>query len=400
MTDVRRTEQRIVVVGAGLAGLRLVESLREGGHTGPIALVGAEEEPPYDRPPLSKQVLRGERDVVHLREDYDPLGVDLRLGTRAIALDPERKAITLHGGSVLSYDSVVIATGAVPRTLPGTEQYGNVRVLRTATDAYRLRYDLRGARRLTVIGGGFIGCEVAASARAMGVEVVIVEMLSRPLVRVLGDAVAHLVQELHESHGVEVHGSASVDAFYGEGQVTSLRLTDGAEIHTDVVLAGLGVVPDTAWLETSGLELDNGVVCDRFGQAAPGVWAVGDVARWNHVGTGEQHRLEHWMNAAEMAAAVAANILADESERTPYAPVAYVWSDQYDVKIQSVGFYHATDDVTLLRVGPKRRHFAIYGRDARVTGAVGFSAAPQMMKIRHLLVTGASVQDAIALVSG
>jgi 3-phenylpropionate/trans-cinnamate dioxygenase ferredoxin reductase subunit len=363
-------------------------------------MVGAEHELPYDRPPLSKQVVRGEREVVLFRDEYESLEVDLRLGVAAKALDVEARVVTLEDSTTLTYDAVVVATGATPRLMPGTEDFANVHVLRTAAEARVLRDALRSARHLTVIGGGFIGCEVAASARQLDIDVTLVEVLQHPLVRVLGHSVASLVEQMHVDHGVDVHADTSVDAFVGDGRVTSIRLVDGAAFDTDVVLAGLGVTPDVAWLEGSGLELDNGVVCDRYGAAGPDVWAVGDVARWHHVGTGAQHRLEHWTNAAEMAAAVARNVLAEPDEREPYAPIAYVWSDQYDVKIQSVGFYRADDAVTLLTVGPKQRQLALYGRDGRLTGAVGFSAAKEIAAIRRLLGEGGSVEDALALVEG
>jgi len=394
------TEQRIVIVGAGLGGLRVAEGLRQAGHRGPIVLLGAESELPYDRPPLSKQVLRGEKELVYLREEYDSLGLDFRRGVSAQSLDVAGHRVTLDDGSVLEYDAVVIATGAVPRVLPETEGYENVHVLRTANDAYVLREELTRAKHLTIVGGGFIGCEVAASARAMGVEVTIVEILTRPLIRVLGDAVSQLVSDIHVDHGVDIHGATSIATFHGEGRLTGVTLTDGTEIKTDVLLAGLGVTPDVGWLEGSGLEIDNGVICDEFCQAAPGVWAVGDVARWRHVGLDELRRLEHWTNAADMASAVAMNIVAPDGERQPYLPVPYVWSDQYDVKIQSVGFFRESDDVTLLKVGPKQKQVAIYGRDGKLTGAVGFSAPAPVMRLRQLLVDGGSVQEAIDRVSG
>ena len=317
MTTSEKAGQRIVIVGAGLAGVRVAETLRRSGHTGPIVMVGAEPELPYDRPPLSKQVVRGEREVVLFRDEYESLDVDLQLGVAAKSLDVEGHVVTLEDLTTLTYDAVVVATGATPRLMPGTEDFTNVHVLRTAADSRVLRDALRGARHLTVIGGGFIGCEVAASARLLEVKVTLVEVLPHPLVRVLGEAVARLVEQMHVDHGVDVHAGTSVEEFVGDGRVTSIRLADDAVFDTDVVLAGLGVTPDVAWLAGSALELDNGVVCDRFGAAGPDVWAVGDVARWHHVRTGELHRLEHWTNAAEMAVAVSRNILAEPDEREP-----------------------------------------------------------------------------------
>lgn len=391
----------VVVVGAGLAGLRTVEELRAAGHTGSITLLGEESDAPYDRPPLSKQVLRGERDVVPLREDLDSLDADVRLGVTAVALDPERSAVRLESGADVRYDVAVIATGATPKALPGYENDPRIAYLRTASDSRRLHKALTGARHLVVVGGGFIGCEVAASARAMGVGVTIVEVLPRPLVRVLGERVAALVQEIHVSHGVDVRGGTRVTTIAGDGAIEGVTLEDGTEIDADVLLAGLGVAPVTGWLEGSGVAVGDGVLCDAFcATSVPGVYAVGDVARWQNASTGDARRVEHWTNAIEMAAVVARNIVGASGEPTPFRTVPYVWSDQYDVKLQSVGFYAADDDVTIVQVGPKQRTLAVYGRDGALTGAVGFSAAPQVMKLRGLIAAGgARVEDALSAVS-
>jgi 3-phenylpropionate/trans-cinnamate dioxygenase ferredoxin reductase subunit len=398
MTPTDALGQHVVVVGAGLAGLRTVEGLRLAGHTGPITLVGDESRRPYDRPPLSKQILRGERDVIPLREEYDTLDLNLRLGIAASGLDTDRKTLVLDGGEEVGYDTLVIATGAGPRLLPGFEKHPGVHYLRTADDSLGLRDALAGARHLAVVGGGFIGCEAAASARALGKQVTIIELLPHPLVRVLGEQVAVIVQRLHEDHGVDVRTGVQVERIEGEPAITALVLSDGSCIDADVVLAGLGVAPATGWLAGSGVTVDNGVVCDEFCRtSAPGVYAVGDVARWSHLGTGDLRRVEHWTNAGEMANAVVHDILDEDPQ--PFRPIPYVWSDQYDLKIQSVGFYAAEDDVTLLKVGPKERTLAIYGRRAALTGAVGFSAAPQVMKLRRLLTEHASVQEAIEAVA-
>lgn len=403
MTRPQTLQKEIVVVGAGLAGLRTVEGLRLAGHTGRITLVGDEQRRPYDRPPLSKQNLRGERDIIALRDDdYSALDVALMLGTAATALDPVAKQLTLADGRRLDYDVLVIATGAAPRPLPGFADHPAVHYLRTAEDSLRLRDALTPAHHVAVVGGGFIGCEVAASARALGKQVTMVELLDRPLVRVLGDRVAALVQAMHTEHGVVVRTNVQVEqvetAPDRPGAVTGLVLSDGSRVDADVLLAGLGVAPVTGWLDGSGLTVDNGIVCDEFCRtSAPDVYAVGDVARWQHLGTGDLRRVEHWTNAGEMANAVVHSILDETPE--PFRPIPYVWSDQYDLKIQSVGFYDPGDDITLLAVGKKERTLAIYSRDAVLTGAVGFSAAPQVMTMRRLLAANASVQEAIAAVA-
>jgi NADPH-dependent 2,4-dienoyl-CoA reductase/sulfur reductase-like enzyme len=396
-------ESRIVVIGAGLAGLRVVENLRAHQHRGPITLVGEEKRPPYDRPPLSKDVLRGDRPVIELRkpEAYDELGLDLRLGVTATGLDVAAREVELDGGVRLPYDHAVIATGAVPRTLPTIGNVAGVHYLRTAEDSLELGAAIRSARSFAVVGGGFIGCEVAASARAMGVDVTLVELLEQPLARVLGSVLGEEVARLHRSHGVDVRCGVGVSGVVGESTVERLMLSDGSEIDADVALVCLGVVPATDWLAGSDLHVDNGVVCDEHGRAsAAGAWAVGDMARWRDPVSGRHARIEHWTNAVEQAEVVAANILAGGQSLRSHAPVPYVWSDQYEFKIQSVGYPDPADDVELLRVGKRDRLMALYSRDGKLTAAVGFSVAAAVMKVRTLLIGGVSLDEARAAVGG
>jgi 3-phenylpropionate/trans-cinnamate dioxygenase ferredoxin reductase subunit len=370
---------RVVVVGAGIGGLRTVERLRHRGYEGQIVLLGAERHLPYDRPPLSKHVLRGERDTVWLRADNDfsVLNVAVRVDDPAQGLDVERQVITAGQGAV-PYDAAVIATGAVPRRVPGVAGH----VLRTLDDAERLRASLSPGGRLGVIGAGLIGCEVAASARAMGVDVDLIDVLAGPLIRVVGPKVAHLVAEMHTEHGVALHMSSGVAQSAG-GRLT---LGDGRRLEVDVVLEAIGATPDTGWLAGSAIELDDGVVCDLDGRAAPNVYAVGDVARWGG------RRSEHWTNAGQQADHVAAVIL--DQER-PAAEVAYWWSDQYDVKLQGLGSPGADDDVELVRWGPKARTIAVYSNNGRLTGAVGFSAAGGVMRLRADITAGADVNEIV-----
>lgn len=388
--------RRVVVVGAGLAAVRLAEELHEQGFDGSLVVVGEEHVPPYDRPPLSKHVLRGEREAPPLLQpdDYARLGVDLRLGTRAVALHADRRELLLEDGSTLAYDALVVATGAAPRHVPDVEGPG-VHVLRTAQDAEGLRAAVQEAGRVTIVGGGFIGCEVAASARAMGADVVLLEVLSLPLVRVLGPTVAEEVVRLHRDNGVDVRPATSVLEVHGEGPGRTLVLSDGTTVPGDVVLVGIGVEPRTDWLEGSGLEVDGGVVCGADGRSSvDGVWAVGDVARWWVPSQQAHRRIEHWTNASEQAGVVARNLLGAQEQ---HDPVAYVWSDQYSTKWQLVGLPAPTDDVTLLAVGPKGdRLLAVYGRDGRLTGALGASAPRPVMKVRQLLAEGSSYDDALA----
>jgi 3-phenylpropionate/trans-cinnamate dioxygenase ferredoxin reductase subunit len=369
----------IVVVGAGLAGLRTVERLRHRGYEGRIVLLGAEPHLPYDRPPLSKQVLRGEREDAWLRKDndYSGLDVEVRLDEAALGLDVAAGTVHTSNGE-LRYDVLVIATGAIPKRIPGIKGL----TLRTLDDARRLRSALRPGARLAVIGAGLVGCEVAASARAMDIEVSLVDVLAGPLIRVLGAQVAHVVADLHTQHGVALHMNAMVAQSSG----AQLTLGDGTVVAADVVLEAIGAVPDTAWLADSQLTLQDGVVCDEQGYAGPNVFAVGDVARWGG------HRSEHWTNAGQQADFVSARILGQE---LPAEDVPYWWSDQYDLKLQGLGLPGAEDDVHLLQWGPKARTVALYSDNGALTGVVGFSAAAAIMKLRADIAAGTDVTEII-----
>jgi len=387
--------ERVVIVGAGLAGVRTAERLREGGYTGAITLVGQEAEPPYDRPPLSKQVLRGEREVVRLRDpdSYAELGVELRLGVRAASLDADARKVVLDDGTNADYDALVIATGASPRVLPHSVHDG-VHVLRSAEDCRTLRTAAMQGNRAVVVGGGFIGCEVAASLRLLGLDVTVVELASAPLVTVLGEQLSADVVRLHESNGVTMRCGVGVDALEGDDRVTGVRLVDGSVIPADLVVVGLGVTPTVEWLAGSGLVIDNGVSCDEHGRAsAPGVYAVGDVASWHNPRIGRAHRYEHWTSAADQAGLVAQTILTGAAATT--LPVPYFWSDQYKVKIQSLGMpTAAADEIVVLELSEIKR-LALYGVAGVLTGAVGFSSPSAVMKMRPLLANSTPLADAV-----
>ena len=390
------------MVGASLAGLRAAEALRRGGFTGRLTLVGGEEHLPYDRPPLSKQLLAGEWDVdrVWLRkpDDYEPLGLDLRLGQSATDLDVEGREVLLHGGERLPYDGVVLATGSAPRQLPGSPQLDGVVELRTLDDALALRAAFEQQPRVVVVGAGFIGAEVAATARQRGLDVTVLEALPVPLARGLGDRMGAACSALHADHGVDVRCGTGVAGFEGDGRVSGVRLTDGSVVPADVVVVGIGVSPATGWLESSGLELNDGVVCDERCRAAPGVYAAGDVARWTNPLFDETMRLEHWTNAAEQGQAAAENLLAGDGGGTPFAPVPYFWSDQYDVKIQFVGRARPGDDVEVVDGSLESHRFvALYGRAGRLVGCLGFSRPRLVMAYRRLLAEGASWDEALDL---
>ncbi|MDQ1430747.1 MAG: hypothetical protein QOF40_1349 [Actinomycetota bacterium] len=396
----------VVVVGASLAGLRATETLRRDGFDGRVVLVGAEPHLPYDRPPLSKQLLAGEWEPQELalrRAPYDELEVELRLGVRATALDAAARELTLDGGERLSFDGALLATGAAPRTLPGTPELDGIFVLRTVDDALHLRARLDAGPRVVVVGAGFIGSEVAATCRMRGLQVTVLEALTAPLVRGLGPVLGMVCGELHRDHGVDLRLGVGVAAIEGDGRVERVRLDDGTTVDADVVVVGVGVAPVTAWLEGSGLVLDNGIVCDETLLAAPGIVAAGDVARWpNPLFDGEMMRLEHWTNAAEQGVAGARRLLFDFGIATDggapeaYAPVPFVWSDQYDRKIQTVGHFRGDDEMEVVYGSlDERRFVAVFGRNDRLVGALGFSMPAKVMQYRKMIEERATFADAL-----
>jgi 3-phenylpropionate/trans-cinnamate dioxygenase ferredoxin reductase subunit len=340
---------RVLIVGGGLAAQRCCETLRSRGFEGGIRIVAEEERAPYDRPPLSKAVLAGERspDAIAFRPDawYAENGVDLLLGDRAVALDPGIKTVTLASGSVLNYDTAVVATGSRPRRLPGTEALANAHLLRTADDAVRLHDALGSGARLIVVGAGFIGLEVAATARRLGCEVTVLEAAPSALGRVLTPDLANWFVQLHRAEGVDLLFSTHVARFgEGDGRVEWVQLTDGSRFHCDALVLGIGIEPATEWLEGSGLETD-GVRADACGRtAAPDVFVAGDAARVLNAVTGEHERSEHWEAAARQGAQVGRAILGLE----PLSPaLPSFWTDQFGHRIQLVGDAGAGDEVTI-----------------------------------------------------
>jgi NADPH-dependent 2,4-dienoyl-CoA reductase/sulfur reductase-like enzyme len=397
-----RPLETTIVVGASLAGLRAAETLRSRGYDGKLTLVGAEPHRPYDRPPLSKEILRGdwdpERTALTKPEKFDDLELDLHLGRRAVALDPHARQVSLDTGERLPYDGLIIATGARARTLRGLPDLPGIHVLRTLENAVAIRRELESSPRVVVVGAGFIGSEVAASCRARGLEVTVVEALAVPLAFALGTEMGEVVGALHRERGVRLLCGIGVEAIEGAGRVERVRLSDGRTVEADLVIIGIGVVPDTEWLESSGLALDDGVVCDStLATSAPGVVAAGDVARWRNPGTDEWLRVEHWTNAVEQGVAAATRLLDGDGAAKSYESVPFVWSDQYDVKIQLVGLPRADDEVRLA-VGSldERRFVALYGRCGRLVGALGFNRPRPLMACRRLLREGLSLDDAAA----
>jgi NADPH-dependent 2,4-dienoyl-CoA reductase/sulfur reductase-like enzyme len=404
MTDADRSAIRrsVTIVGASLAGIRAAEILRRDGFDGTIRLVGDEDRVPYDRPPLSKQVLAGtmEPDKTQLLSDdaLAALDLDLLLGRRATALDVADRVLTLDGGERLPFDGLLVATGASPRTIGG-ESLAGVHTLRTLDDALALRKAFESTPgRVVVVGAGFIGAEVAATARGLGLDVTMIEALPVPLGRVLGDEIGSVCGDVHRDHGVDLRLGVGVAGLDGTDHVERVRLTDGTAIEADVVVVGIGVAPNTQWLEGSGLTIDNGVVCDATTLAAPGIVAAGDVARWPNLRFAETARVEHWDHAIEMAQFAARRLLRGDDEAVePYTPVPYFWSDQYDRKIQLAGRCRPDDQVQVVTGSTEERRFAaLYGREGRVVAVLGMNRPRHVMQYRQLIVDGASWDDAIA----
>ncbi|NNE73961.1 MAG: FAD-dependent oxidoreductase [Acidimicrobiales bacterium] len=397
------SRESVVVVGASLAGIRAAQRLRRDGFAGRLTLVGDEPHEPYDRPPLSKQLLAGEwdagRTALVAADKLAELELDLRLGVRATALDQQARTVALDDGSNVGYDGLLIATGARARSLPGAGELTGVHVLRTLDDCLALRADLEAQpARVVVIGAGFIGAEVAATARERGLEVTMLEGLPQPMGRVLGDELGALMAEIHRERGVDVRCGVQVEALLGTDRVSGVRLADGTTIDAEVVVIGIGVIPNTEWLEGSGLTIDDGVVCDATCLAAPDITAAGDVARWPNELFGETMRVEHWDNAVEQGAVAARRLFVSETEAEPFTPAPWFWSDQFDCKIQLAGRAGPDDDAELITGSVEERRFAIlYGRAGRLVGVFGMNRPRHVMQYRTRIAEGMSFPDALAI---
>jgi NADPH-dependent 2,4-dienoyl-CoA reductase/sulfur reductase-like enzyme len=360
----------VVIVGGGLAAQRCVETLRARGYEGRIGLVCGEAELPYDRPPLSKSLLAGELDEAEVgfrpARWYADQRVELTF-RHAVALDAVRRRVRLADGAALAYGDLVIATGGAPRMLPQLDRYSNVHYLRTLADARRLRSELREGARLAVVGAGFIGQEVASTARAAGVEVTIVEALPAPLGSVLGEDIGRTLVGMHADEGVDVRLSTKLEGARGNGTVEELKLSAGKPLACDAVVVGIGVSPDADWLEGSRLAAD-GVITDSAGRTGlPHVYAAGDVARSFDHRVGEHRRSEHWDAAARQGMAAARAIL---GERPEPGPAPSFWSDQYGVRIQYVGHAELADEITVEGRPADRRFAVVYTREGRPVGAL------------------------------
>jgi 3-phenylpropionate/trans-cinnamate dioxygenase ferredoxin reductase subunit len=386
----------VVIAGASLAGLRAAETLRERGYDGRLVIVGAEPHPPYDRPPLSKQVLTGKADAASVALTVPAtLDAEWLLGSRATSLDILRRRLTVEGHGDLPYSGLIIATGARPKVLPFLPPGPGVHYLRTLDDALALRADLEQGGPVAIIGAGFIGLEVASSAAAVGAAAVVLEALPVPLERALGPEVGRAVLEWHLGHGTSLRTGVSiagVDTDPATGRPRAVTLAGAPPVEAAAVVVGVGVAPDTGWLETSGLDLADGVLCDSAlralsgGNPVPGVVAAGDAARWWHPGEGEAVRVEHWTNAVEAGAAAAATILGDAA---PYAPVPYFWSDQLGVKIQAVGRPLPGDRALVVEGSfAEDRVLVAYGRAGRTVAALGIRRPARVMALQRMIADG------------
>lgn len=383
---------RIVIVGASLAGQRAARAFRSAGFSGELTLVGEERHAPYNRPPLSKSVLRGEIGLseIALERNKDSLDAKWRLGTRATHLNIEKQTINLESGESLRFDAALIATGVSARRLeiPGTDLDG-VHYMRTFDDAERLRAALKTASSVLIIGAGFIGCEVAASAVHMGLAVTIVDPAVVPMGRVLGVQLGLAAQRLHEGHGVRFLMGRSVVALKGQHAVTAGLLDNGELVAADVVVVGIGSIPNTNWLKGSGIERSNGVHCDET-CLVPGthgrIAAAGDVANWPHASYGGvRMRVEHWSQAAEQGEAAALALLNPYHAR-PFAPTLSMWSDQYGKKIQAIGAPWLGDRLHIQEGTVDSCKFAAQAYlGQQLVGAVLFAMPSRMASYRNRL---------------
>jgi 3-phenylpropionate/trans-cinnamate dioxygenase ferredoxin reductase subunit len=386
--------ERIVIVGASLAGGRAAETLRAEGFDGRIVLVGAEPERPYERPPLSKDVLRGDAsdEKVFLRPAtyYDEQSIELRLGVHATRLDLRNRQIELATGGTEPFDKLLIATGARPLTLrvPGAHLPG-IFYLRTLADARAIRTASKSASNVVVVGAGFIGAEVAASCKMRGLNVTVLEMLPVPLQRGLGDAVGQIYGEIHRERGVDLRLREGIAEFRGNGRLEQVVTASGVTIDCDLAVVGVGVAPETEWLAGSGIHLHNGVVVDEYCRASePNVFAAGDVANWWHPTLGERLRVEHYENAQNQGVAAARAML---GKGEPYAPVPFFWSDQYDLTLQYVGHATGHDEVVFRGDIASRKFLAFYFREGRLRAALGINRFRDVSAARRLIRDGVAV---------
>ncbi len=391
-------QDALVIVGASLAGAKAAEGARDQGFEGKVVLIGDESAAPYERPPLSKDVLRGDKGpevtTVHPDGFYEEHAIEL-VHDSVTGIDVSERSVTLAGGGTLGFGTAVLATGCAPRRLPiaGADLDG-VHYLRTIDDSLRLQSAIRRASRVAVIGAGWIGSEVAASARQMGAEVVMIDPAAVPLQRVLGDEIGGVFRDLHSDQGVELRLGRGVTELRGSGAVESVVLDDGSAEVADVVVVGIGVVPRVELAEQAGLDVDNGVVADELLESsASGIFVAGDVASAFHPHYGRRLRVEHWANALNQGFAAGRNA-AGAGE--PYSRIPYFFSDQYDLGMEYVGFGGAGDALSVRGELSSREFIAFWHRDGVVTAAMSVNVWDVVEDLRSLIESGRPI-DAVRL---
>lgn len=382
----------VAVVGASLAGLSTARALRAEGYDGSLTVIGAERHEPYDRPPLSKEFLKGglETDALALGspEEYQDLDIRWVLGRSAVRLDPRSATLTLDDGREIGTDTVVIATGATPRTIPGSGALRGIHTLRTLDDAVALRADLVDGRpRVVVIGAGFIGAEVASTAHALGLDVTVVEAMEVPLERALGREMGRICSALHTDHGVRLLCGVGVSGFTGADRVQGVELNDGRLLPADVVVVGVGVTPATGWLAGSGVEVGDGVLCDAGGATSvPHVVAVGDIANCPNPFTGRRSRIEHWTHATEQPKTAVRTLLSGTLTAAPAVP-PYFWSDQYHARIQLAGHVGPDDEPRIVEGDVDSRSFvAVYRRAGHDVAVLAVNQPKLFNRLRRTLL--------------
>jgi 3-phenylpropionate/trans-cinnamate dioxygenase ferredoxin reductase component len=377
-----------VIVGASLAGGVAAATLRQDGFDGDVVLIGAEPQPPYERPPLSKQYLRGEapfeKALVRPAGFYDQNRIETRFGTRAGRVDPIRRVVELDTGGPVHYDTLLIATGVRNRrpAIPGLQLPG-VFDLRTVGDADALRSQIVSTRKAVVIGMGFIGSEVAASLRHQGIEVVSIDPAPVPLVRVLGDQVGRVIAAIHHDHGVETIFEDVVTGFEGQGRLERVVTRSGRRIDCDFAVVGVGVEPALDFLSGSGIDLDNGILVDEYCRTnIDGIYAAGDVANHFHPVLRQRLRVEHWQNAMQQGAAAARSML---GRGQPYEPVHWFWSDQYDLNLQYAGYHRQAEQIVVRGSLEKRSGLAFYLNQGRIDAVVALNRGKDVRRAMPLI---------------
>ena len=385
-----------VIVGANLAGGRAAQALRKEGFDGRLILIGAEPDPPYERPPLSKEYLRGEsaREKLFIVPPafFDENDIELRLGEEAKRIDAQERAVELDSGERVSFDALLLATGGRARALPipGVDLEG-VYYLRHVGDSESIAAELQEGRRLVVIGAGFIGSEVAASARMKGLDVTMLEIAPVPLERALGRELGGIFAEIHRDHGIDLRTSEGVERFEGAQRVERVIATSGAAIDCDLVVIGVGIIPNTEIAEGAGISVNNGIVVDEYCRTdVNGIFAAGDVANFYSPILDERLRIEHWANAQSQGRAAALNML---GRKEPYNEVPWFWSDQYDLNMQLVGHAPSWDEVVFRGSVSERAFTAFYLKDGRLRAALAVNRFRDIRPSRELIKAGMEVDS-------